>query len=86
LEKDENFEYTITWMKLKIPDIGKIKGQDEGGEKSTGPEEMIFEKIKTNLEAMIYQVEVKVKNKDSGFFYSLSTWIHNDQAKVNLAL
>ena len=39
-------------------------------------------KIKDNLQEMIWQVEVQVVNKETKATYSLSTWLQNTEAQV----
>jgi prepilin-type N-terminal cleavage/methylation domain-containing protein len=86
-EDDPNYDYTITYKKLTIPDIAKIQGQEEQGEdKSSSVAMRLMEKVKENLEKIIWQVEVKVTNKSTKQFYKLSTWLYNDKTEVKFGI
>lgn len=89
-EDDKNFEARITYKRLKIPDLNKIMGKEEGEENSndnneTGSssiENNFMNKIKENMQEMIWQVEVQVVNKESKASYTLSSWLSNTEATV----
>lgn len=101
-EKDENYEYSVQWKKLTIPDMTKIRGggnelsqdgaEDEsadGGQNSSDSqtamaEKKIYETFKTNIEKMVWQVEVQVKNKTSKQSFTISSWLYNDNADVQI--
>ena len=85
-ENNDAYEYILTWKRFVLPDYDKLKGTEEGNEdEDTSPYEKIFYgQIKDNLKELIWQLEVKVKNKKTGYFFTLSTWVTNQQAKVNL--
>lgn len=92
IEDNEMFERSITYKRFKIPDLSKITGKsggdEEGGEEAPGQggiEGMIFKQIQENMEEVLWQVEVKVTNKETGFHYALTTWLLNDKAEVNFA-
>ncbi|PIK15299.1 prepilin-type N-terminal cleavage/methylation domain-containing protein [Halobacteriovorax sp. JY17] len=79
-EEDENFTFSIEYKKFLVPDLNKITGAD--AEAQDPNEAKIFENIKKNLEKIIWQVEVTVKNETSERTYSVSTWLYNQQAQV----
>lgn len=88
-EDDKNFEARVTYKRLKIPDIKKIMGKEESDDTSSdseggssGIEENFMNKIKENMQEMIWQVEVQVVNKDTKATYTLSTWLQNTEAQV----
>ncbi len=81
-EENKDYEYTIEYKRFKIPDFSKITGQGENA-KSSGMQAMVFQKMQKNLQEMIWQVSVTVRNKTTDYKYTLSTWIDNSQAKVN---
>jgi len=90
-ENDKNYEAKITYKRLKIPDMKKIMGKDEEDENdnkggnapgSNAIADNFMNKIKENLQEMIWQVEVQVVNKDSKASYTLSTWLTNTEAAV----
>jgi prepilin-type N-terminal cleavage/methylation domain-containing protein len=86
-----DYEYTIEYQRLEIPDLAKIQGVSEEEEQAEGQQgqsqsaqKKVFNQLKKNLEEMIWQVKVSVKNKTTDFSYSLSTYLQNDKAKVNI--
>ncbi len=86
-EDNENFTYTLTWKKFVIPDLDKIQGNDpteQQGKRDANDEiqRRIFEQVKTNLEKMIWQLEVTVESKQNGKKYSISSWLYDHEAKV----
>lgn len=84
-EKNEDYEYTITYKKMIIPDISKMRGNDENNEDSNADlEARLFTQVKENLEKILWQVEVRVKNKITNETFSLSTWLYNDMAQVKI--
>ncbi len=83
VEGNEAYERTIKYKEFFIPDFNKLQGV-ESGQSSSGYEAKIYQEVKTNLEKLLYQVEVTVKNKNTGFKYTLSTFLLNGSAKVQL--
>ncbi|MCK5884127.1 MAG: type II secretion system protein [Bacteriovoracaceae bacterium] len=85
-EKEPEYEYTIEWKKLEMPDFNKLLPEDErresGTEASSGIEKSLLAQVKSNLESMLWQVKVTVFNSKTKFSFSLSTWLYNDKAKV----
>ncbi len=88
-EEDKNYEARVTYKRLKIPDIKKIMGKeeedDEGSNSDSGTsgiEQTFMNKIKENMQEMIWQVEVQVVNKETKANYTLSTWLQNTEAQV----
>jgi prepilin-type N-terminal cleavage/methylation domain-containing protein len=83
----KNFEYTVEYKKLNFPDLSTMtsSGQDE---KQPDPNEsvkkVVFEKIKKNLDTMVWQIKVTIKDKTTDHTFSLSTWYHNTKAQVEL--
>lgn len=90
-EDDKNYEARVTYKRLKIPDLKKIMGKDDDesggdsgdGEKGSSQAEAAFmNKVKENIQEMIWQVEVQVVNKETKATYTLSTWLQNNDATV----
>lgn len=90
-EKDQDYSYSITYKKFKLPPLTGItsKSDDEGADST--PEEdsnenpimkKVYKQIKENLEKIIWQIMVEIKNKQTGEIYLLSTWVHNEKEKV----
>ncbi len=85
-EPDENFEYTIAWSKLKLPDFNQLLPEDqrveEGAEGTAGVQKSLMDQIKNNLQEGLWQLKVTVKNKELNYSYSLSTWIENPKSPI----
>lgn len=80
-EDNENYEWTAEFKKFEIPEYNAATGQEE----VPAEQEMqsrIYSRIKENLEKMLWQVRITVKNKTTGQSYSLSTWLNNEKATV----
>lgn len=77
-----NYSYTIEWHKLEIPDMSAL--YEEGEEQQNQFAKTIAKVVKDNMEKMVWQLKVTVKNKETDFFYSLSSWIYNTKAEVSL--
>ncbi len=85
-DDDKSYEAIITYKRLKLPELNKVLPKEEGEEASdesaNGVEANFMNKIKENLEEIIWQVEVKVVNKETKASYTLSTWLTNAEAKL----
>jgi prepilin-type N-terminal cleavage/methylation domain-containing protein len=79
-EENDNFTYSIEYKNFIVPDLNKITGTD--AETQDPSQSKIFDNVKKNLEKIIWQVEVTVKNETSQRTYSVSTWLYNHQAQV----
>ncbi len=87
-EEYPNYEYTIEYKKFEIPDLSKIKGNDENEAPEEGAknaEKILYKNIKEGLQKMIWQVEVTVKNKETGYVYDMSSWLYNEAAQIKLS-
>ncbi len=83
----ENYSYQIMYKKIKLPSFDKLIPPSEDPNKGVSPQEkMVMEKLKENIEKVIWQVEVSIKNKQTDYEYSLSTWIQNNKAEIDLNL
>lgn len=82
-EEIKDYEFTIEYRRLKIPNFAKIAGEsgDEGAASSSA-QGKIFDLIKKNIEEMIWQISVTVRNKNTDYQFTLTTWLENTQAKV----
>lgn len=79
-KSNENFTYEVKYTKFVLPDFQKIMGSTD--QKQDPSEKKIFDNIKKNLEKIIWQVEVTIKNQTSERSYSVSTWLYNHQAQI----
>jgi len=89
----ENYQYTIEYKKLEIPVEAMMGGGDD--ENADAPEQnaanklfqdKIMKQFKENMERLIWQLVVTVENKETGFSYSLSTWLDNPEAPIKVSL
>lgn len=85
----KNYTYTIEYKKLEFPDFNQLTGTDEEEEnayqqdKNQAVKKMVFDKLKKNMEEILWQVKVTITNKDTDYKYSLATWLTNDKAKFD---
>jgi prepilin-type N-terminal cleavage/methylation domain-containing protein len=99
-----NYSWTIEWKKLKVPDFGKIfaanakegaagednkyYNEDNNAQRNQSLETMVFDKLKENIERVIWQLRLTVTNKETNYSYTLSRWVtnHDEPIQLNLAL
>ena len=90
IEGYPEYQTIVEFKKFFVPDMNKISGNtgEDGKEKEESPqaqmEKRIFSVFKENMEKMIWQVEVTVKNKTNDSSFHLSTWIYNQNADVKI--
>ena len=84
-EENKAYEYRYEWHEFKIPDLSKIKGKDPNEQPDNQNDQVnkiVFDNIKVNLEAQIWQLTVIVREVDTKFSYDLSTWVLDRNHKV----
>lgn len=54
--------------------------------RNSSVEKMVFEKLRDNLEKIVWQVRLTVTNKETKYSYSLSRWVSNYEQPVQLNL
>lgn len=91
LEDYKHYKYTIKFKKLTVPNLTQLTGEsDDGGGQDTVSDQsiqkMVYEKLKTNIEEILWQVNVTVTNTETDYSYELSSWIINEEAKVDVNL
>lgn len=92
VEGNSNYQTIVEYKKFKVPEIAKIMGNtNEDGSAQSDEESQeaqmqkrIFSVYKENMEKMIWQVEVTVKDKTTGDAFALSSWIYNQGADVKI--
>ncbi|MDD4973571.1 MAG: prepilin-type N-terminal cleavage/methylation domain-containing protein [Bacteriovorax sp.] len=90
VEANTDYQTTVEFKKFFVPDMNKMTANDslEGKDKEDSPqaqmEKRIFKVFKENMEKMIWQVEVTVKNKSNDSTFRLSTWLYNQNADVQI--
>jgi type II secretion system protein I len=90
-EKNPNYTITVEYKKFFVPDMSKITSAESDTEPKDKEEsaqdqmeKRIFKVFKDNMEKMIWQVEVTVKNKSGDSSLRLSTWLYNQNADVQI--
>lgn len=90
VQTDPNYQTIVEYKKFFVPDMTKITGSNDldSKEKEESPqaqmEKRIFKVFKENMEKMIWQVEVTVKNKTNDSTFKLSAWLFNPNAEVQI--
>lgn len=88
IEGNSDYQTIVEYKKFFVPDMNKITGQDTDAKEEESAqaqmEKRIFNVFKENMEKMIWQVEVTVKNKVIGETFRLSTWLNNPNADVKI--
>lgn len=64
----------------------KYADSDSGQARNKSLETIVFEKLKENLEKILWQVRLTVTNKETKYSYSLSRWVSNNDEPVQLNL
>ncbi len=88
VEGYEVYSTTVIYKEMLLPDYKKMKGLDpeaaSSQEETNQFEEKVYEKVKENMEKLVWQVEVTVTNTITEAKYSVSTWLYNTKAKVEV--
>ena len=89
VEDNTNYQTIVEYRKFFVPDMTKISestidSKEEENSAQAAMEKRIFSVFKENMEKMIWQVEVTVKNKLTGDSYVLDAWIYNHNADVKI--
>ena len=89
IEGYEKYKFKVQISKLELPDFSQLIGQGEDEENSDTDnaqtnkvQKLIFEKLKSNIEEMIWQVTVTITGPE-GDEYSLNSWINKSNAKID---
>ena len=89
-EEDEykKYKWTVEYKKLEFPNFQQLTGVSEEDEnpqdRNQAIKKMVFDKLKKNVELMLWQVQVTVTNTETDYSYTLSSWITNDEAQVDV--
>lgn len=81
------YKYTIEYKKLEFPNFQQLTGTEEedpyGQDQDDAIKKMVFDKLKKNMEEILWQVKVTITNTETDYEYSLSTWLTNDKAQID---
>ncbi len=90
IEGYKKYKYKIEYKKLEIPNLEQLMGQSNEEEdnpnqdtKTNAIKKMVFDKLKTNMEKIIWQVRVTIINTETDYSYELTSWISNPEAKLD---
>ncbi|MFT6632198.1 MAG: prepilin-type N-terminal cleavage/methylation domain-containing protein [Bacteriovoracaceae bacterium] len=86
IEGFKTFKYKISFKKTEFPDFSQIMGQsddEDGDNKSSAVQKLIFEKMKKNVEEILWQIKVEVINSDTEQTYELNSWVNKSNAKID---
>ena len=84
IEGLENYKFEIKITPTKFPDLTQILGQSEDEQNTGDPvQKILFKKLKTNIEEIIWQVQVTVTNTDNDYSYELKSWINKSNPKID---
>jgi prepilin-type N-terminal cleavage/methylation domain-containing protein len=86
-ENFPDYQYSTQYQKIFIPDMSKLKNsadEDDSEKKQSDMEKRIYNVFKENMEKMIWQVEVEVKDKLTGDTFRLTTWLYNQNAEIDV--
>ncbi len=92
VEGNANYQTIVEFKKFLVPDVSKImpsnaedgapQSEEDGQEAQM--QKRIFTVYKENMEKMIWQVEVTVKNKVTQDTFRLTSWIYNQAAEIKI--
>lgn len=84
IEGFENYKYEVRITPMEFPDFSQLMGQEDDGTQPTNSmQKIIFNKLKKNMEELIWQVNVKVTNTISTDEYELNSWVTKSNAKID---
>ena len=87
IEGFKEYKFKVEYKKNEFPNFDQLMGQSEddgGGQDQTSAiKKVIFDKLKKNVELMLWQVRVTVTHPLTGAEYDLSSWITDKEAKLD---
>lgn len=86
-----DYEYTIEYRQIELPNMEELLGEADENQVTEQQQiaaaqqiqKVVSQKLKENVEQIIWQVAVTVTNKTTNFSYTLSSWVKNHNAKIN---
>ena len=83
----EEFKYKVEIKKMEFPDFSGLMGKQEDDQEAEGQaskiQKLIFEKLKINIEEMLWQVSVTITSPENSI-YTLDSWIKKDNPKLDV--
>ena len=88
IEDFNEFETRVQWFEFKLPDLSQLSGQSGGDETTNNSAETIqtkiFNNVSKNMQALLWQLKVTIRHKESKREMDATTWLLNPKAKVKL--
>lgn len=89
IEGFKNYKYKVEYKKNEFPDFAQLSGKGEDEEEdtqdgNTAIKKAIFDKLKKNMELLLWQIKVTVTNSDTGYSTELTSWVTNEEAKLDV--
>jgi prepilin-type N-terminal cleavage/methylation domain-containing protein len=90
-EENEAYQYTVTYKRFELPDYNQMQGlnvedENRGQEQNSSKalEKKVYDQVKKILKDALWQIQVTVTNKETKYNFTLSTWIRNTKAKIEI--
>lgn len=89
IEGFKNYKFLVEYKKNKFPDFSSLIGKTEEEENRSGADpqaaikKAIFEKLKKNMETMLWQIKVTVTNPETKTSTELTSWVTNREAQID---
>jgi len=87
IEGLEYFKFQVEFKRNEFPDFSALMGQTDEqvaeADPNAGIKKLIFDKMKKNVEEMIWQVKVTIINTQDSTSYELNSWVNKDNAKLD---
>ena len=84
----EDYSFKVEYIKNEFPNFSELMGKSEEEQNQNDGQDQaiqkaIFEKLKKNMEEMLWQVRVTITHTPTKAEYDMSTWITNTEAKID---
>ncbi len=84
IEGYETYKYEVRITPMEFPDFSQIMGEEEDDETQTSSiQKIIFNKLKKNMEELLWQVNVKIIDTVTTDEYELNSWVTKSNAKLD---
>ena len=87
IEGFKGYQFKVEYKKNKFPDFAALIGKTDEEANRPDPQaavkKVIFEKLKKNMEELIWQIRVTVTNTETKNSTELTSWVTNREAKLD---
>lgn len=87
IEGYKEYKFLVEYKKIKFPSLDQLMGAEEedsnSQDNSKAMKKIIFEKLKKNIEEIIWQISVTVTEPNTNYSYTLNSWVTNEKAKID---